>query len=129
LTFIVVDLKIRLRITSEFNEVSKTRAGGRFFEATHKTETELEKFSEMAKNMGEARCNRAEPLKPCSTLRALRGLDFNAMLGEAQKLKVANSRYKSERALQDGGNHQFLELGVCRRRSYGGSSAFFASFL
>jgi hypothetical protein len=51
------------------------------------------------------------------------------MLGEAQKLKVANSRYKSERALQDGGNHQFLELGVCRRRSYGGSSAFFASFL
>jgi hypothetical protein len=29
------------------------------------------------------------------------------MLGEAQKLKVANSRYQSEGALQDGGKISF----------------------
>jgi hypothetical protein len=57
----------------------------------------------------------------------LEGLSFSATLGEAQKLKVANSRYQSERALQDGGNHQFLVLErallvfVVRRRVEGSS--------
>jgi len=32
----------KLRLTSEFNEVSKTRAGGRFFEANHKKYDDLE---------------------------------------------------------------------------------------
>jgi hypothetical protein len=33
---------IAFNLTSEFNEVSKTRAGGRFFEANHKKSDDLE---------------------------------------------------------------------------------------
>ena len=84
---VLVEIEILLRITSRLREVRSPRKN-------FPRETELRIFSELKLNLGGKVCKTLEPLNRCSTLRALRGLDFNAMLPKGKiQSKISISLY------------------------------------